>query len=91
MGEGRHHMRYKRVFVNDDASKKEVQHNDVLHFSPALRKLAERRILKKKAKILPFEYEFEPANLRFLMYEKKKTFDHPFLHIFRRLTKWYGV
>jgi hypothetical protein len=91
LGEGRHHIRYQRIFVNNDASKKEIQLYDVLHLSTSLRKLAERRILKKKAKILPFEYEFEAANMRFIMYKEKTSFNHPLLHLFKRLTKWYAV
>ena len=91
IGEGRHHIRYKRIFVNNDTSKREVDLNDVLHFSASLRTLAERRILKKKAKILPFEYDLEVSSIRFLMYRKKTTFNHPFLHIFRRLSKWYAI
>ena len=91
LGEGRHHIRYKRIFLNNDSTKKEVVLHDVLHFSPSLRKIAERRMLKKKARLLPFEYDLETSSIRLIMITKKTTFNHPFLHIFRRLSKWYNV
>ena len=91
LGEGRHHIRYKRIFLNNDATKKEVKLNDILHFSHSLRKIAERRIFKKKARLLPFEYDLETSSIRLIIYTKKTTFNHPFLHIFRRLSKWYSI
>lgn len=89
--EGRHHLRYKRVFVNKSLTKKKIIPGDVLHFSNNIRRLAERRMFKKPKKVIPFELDLEPSTLRILIIINKKVFSHPFLYMFRRLSKWYAV
>lgn len=91
IAEARHHLRYKRVYVNQSATKKRFGVGDVLQLSESLRRLAERRLFKGPLKSVPSEIDFEAESMRFYILSPKKSFSHPYSSIFRRLSKWYSI
>lgn len=91
IAEGRHHLRYKRVYVNQSATKKRFSVGDVLQFSESLRRLAERRLFRGPHRNFPSEIDFEGESMRFYIHSPKTTFSHPYSSMFRRLSKWYSI